>query len=67
MCFAGRMAGCLSRDETIEAQNQEVELSIGAVGVSVCGTGAVADQVRKACRAWMGKVEIDFEEESFSW
>jgi ferredoxin-NADP reductase len=47
--------------------DQEVEQSIGAIGVSVCGTGAVADDVRKACREWMGKVEIDFEEESFSW
>jgi hypothetical protein len=53
-----------------EIVDQEVEQSIGAIGaigVSVCGPGAVADQVRAACRAWMGKVEIDFEEESFSW
>jgi hypothetical protein len=47
--------------------DQEVEQSIGAIGVSVCGTGGVADQIRAACREWMGKVEIDFEEESFSW
>ena len=47
--------------------DQEVSQSIGAVGVSVCGVGAVADDVRKAWRSWMCKVNIDFEEESFSW
>lgn len=47
--------------------DQEVSQSIGAVGVSVCGVGAVADDVRKACRSWMDKVNLDFEEESFSW
>ena len=47
--------------------DQEVSQAIGAVGVSVCGVGAVADDVRKACRSWMDKVNIDFEEESFSW
>lgn len=47
--------------------DQEVEHSVGAIGVTVCGIGAVADEVRKACRQWMGKITIDFEEESFSW
>jgi NAD(P)H-flavin reductase len=47
--------------------DQEVATAIGAIGVSVCGVGAVADDVRYACRQWMGKVNIDFEEESFSW
>jgi len=47
--------------------DQEVATSIGAIGVSVCGVGAVADDVRYACRQWEGKVNIDFEEESFSW
>ena len=47
--------------------DQEVEQSIGAIGVTVCGVGGVADEVRKACRQWMGRVSIDFEEESFSW
>ena len=47
--------------------DQEVEQSVGAIGVTVCGVGAVADEVRLACRQWMGKVSIDFEEESFSW
>ncbi|KAF2403670.1 hypothetical protein EJ06DRAFT_287357 [Trichodelitschia bisporula] len=47
--------------------DQEVEGSTGAVGVTVCGVGGLADEVRKGCRAWMGKVNIEFVEESFSW
>jgi ferredoxin-NADP reductase len=47
--------------------DEEVGSSIGAIGVSVCGVGAMADEVRFACRSWMGKVNIDIEEESFSW
>lgn len=47
--------------------DQEVDQSIGAVGVTVCGVGALADDVRRGCRTWMGKVNIEFVEESFSW
>jgi ferredoxin-NADP reductase len=47
--------------------DQEVEQSIGAMCVTVCGVGAVADDVRRATRMWQGKINIDFEEESFSW
>jgi hypothetical protein len=47
--------------------DQEVDQSIGAIGVSVCAIGALADEVRKGCRSWMGRVNIDFSEESFSW
>jgi predicted ferric reductase len=47
--------------------DQEVKDSIGAIGVSVCGIGVVADEVRFACRKWMDKVNIEFMEESFSW
>jgi hypothetical protein len=47
--------------------DQEVETAVGAIGVSVCGIGAVADEIRSACRRWMPYVSIDFEEESFSW
>lgn len=45
----------------------EVQNSIGAIGVSVCGVGSLADDVRKASRSWMERVSIDFQEESFSW
>ncbi|KAE9962524.1 hypothetical protein BLS_000217 [Venturia inaequalis] len=47
--------------------DQEVDQSIGAVGVTVCGIGGLADEVRKGCRNWMGSVNIEFVEESFSW
>jgi len=47
--------------------DEEVKNSVGSIGVSVCGIGVVADEVRFACRKWMDKVNIDFIEESFSW
>lgn len=47
--------------------DEEVKNSIGSIGVSVCGIGAVADEVRLASRKWMDKVNIEFMEESFSW
>ena len=47
--------------------DREVASAVGAIGVSVCGVGAFADDVRRSCRSWMGRVNIDFSEESFSW
>lgn len=47
--------------------DQEIAEATGAVGVSVCGVGALADDVRRSCRRWMGRVNVDFSEESFSW
>jgi len=47
--------------------DQEVGTAVGAIGVSVCGVGALADEVRKGCRTWMDRVNIDFFEESFTW
>ncbi|SLM39844.1 ferric-chelate reductase [Lasallia pustulata] len=45
----------------------EVEHRIGAMGVSVCGTGGLADDVRRAVRRRQGGGNVDFVEESFSW
>lgn len=45
----------------------EMRQSVGAVAVSVCGVGSLADDVRRACRRWMGSVNVDFTEEAFSW
>ena len=45
----------------LEAENQ-----IGALGVSVCGPGTLADDVRKAVRT-QRRTNVDFIEESFSW
>jgi hypothetical protein len=47
--------------------DEEVMSAVGAIGVSVCGVGAMADEVRFCVRKWQGKVNIDIEEESFSW
>lgn len=47
---------------------QEVEQQIGAMCVTVCGPGGLADDVRAAVRAAQDtRQEIDFLEESFSW
>ncbi|MCJ1399497.1 hypothetical protein MMC11_002699 [Xylographa trunciseda] len=45
----------------------ECEAQVGAMGVSVCGTGALADDVRMAVRKRQGVANIDFVEESYSW
>ncbi|KAF1985240.1 hypothetical protein K402DRAFT_413392 [Aulographum hederae CBS 113979] len=45
----------------------EAEQSIGAMMVSVCGTGGFADEVRRCARMWEGRKNVNFEEESFSW
>lgn len=45
---------------------QEIESAVGPIAVSVCGTGALADDVREASRKWMDRVNIDFHEEGFS-
>ncbi|MCJ1468566.1 hypothetical protein MMC07_007195 [Pseudocyphellaria aurata] len=45
----------------------ECENQIGAMGVSVCGTGSLTDDVRDAVRSRQGWRNIDFFEESYSW
>lgn len=47
--------------------NEEVAYQIGAMMVSFCGTGSLADDVRKACRDRQANSRIDYAEESFSW
>lgn len=46
---------------------KEVQDQIGAMCVTVCGAGALADDVRGAVRAVQGESSISFIEESFSW
>ncbi|KAL8648105.1 MAG: hypothetical protein Q9210_005174 [Variospora velana] len=46
----------------IESENQ-----IGAMGVSVCGTGGLSDDVRAAVRRRQGVRNIDFLEQGFTW
>jgi predicted ferric reductase len=45
----------------------EMENQIGTLGVSVCGPGALSDDVRSAVRKRQYQGAIDFVEESFSW
>ncbi|PGG95318.1 hypothetical protein AJ79_10123 [Helicocarpus griseus UAMH5409] len=45
----------------------EIENQVGAMGVLVCGTGSLSDDVRRACRMRQLGSHIDFLEESFSW
>ncbi|KAM4065350.1 ferric reductase like transmembrane component domain-containing protein [Hirsutella rhossiliensis] len=47
--------------------NKEVQDQIGAMSVSVCGPGGLADDVRGAVRAVQGDTVVDFIEESFTW
>jgi NAD(P)H-flavin reductase len=45
----------------------EIENQIGAMGVMVCGSGSMADDVRLACRQRQEYSNIDLIEESFTW
>lgn len=46
---------------------REIQEQIGAMCVTVCGPGALADDVRGAVRAVQGETTVDFIEESFTW
>ena len=46
---------------------KEVEDQVGAMCVTVCGPGALADDVRAAVRGVQGPRVVDFVEESFTW
>lgn len=45
----------------------EMEQQVGMMGVSVCGPGALSDEVRLAVRRKQFDGSIDFIEEAFSW
>ena len=45
----------------------EMENQVGTMGVTVCGAGALSDDVRRACRDRQNAGNIDFIEEAFSW
>ncbi|KAI1494771.1 ferric reductase like transmembrane component [Biscogniauxia mediterranea] len=47
--------------------SMEMEQQIGHMGVSVCGPGALSDEVRLAVRRNQYNGSIDFIEEAFSW
>ncbi|TAQ84392.1 hypothetical protein B7494_g7293 [Chlorociboria aeruginascens] len=45
----------------------EIENRVGTLGVSVCGSGSLSDDVRRAVRTRQHSGNIDFVEEAFSW
>ncbi|KAK4157109.1 ferric reductase like transmembrane component-domain-containing protein [Chaetomidium leptoderma] len=45
----------------------EMESQIGTMAVSVCGPGALSDEVRRAVRNRQYQGSVDFVEEAFSW
>ncbi|OAA55003.1 ferric-chelate reductase [Niveomyces insectorum RCEF 264] len=45
----------------------EMENQVGTMGVSVCGPGALSDEVRRAVRQRQYQGSIEFVEEAFSW
>jgi hypothetical protein len=45
----------------------EMENQVGTLGVSVCGPGALSDEVRRAVRNKQYNGNIEFVEEAFSW
>jgi predicted ferric reductase len=47
--------------------DQEMQEGIGAACVSTCGTGGLADELRRAVRNREMQWNVDFREESFSW
>ncbi|KAI1144554.1 ferric reductase like transmembrane component-domain-containing protein [Hypoxylon sp. FL0543] len=47
--------------------SMEAEQQVGTMGVSVCGPGALSDEVRQAVRRRQYDTSIDFIEEAFSW
>ena len=46
---------------------KEAEEAVGAMGVMVCGPGALGDDVRAAVRRRQGEGNMDFLEEGFGW
>ncbi|KAI1825825.1 ferric reductase like transmembrane component [Xylaria intraflava] len=56
------------RPNIMTIMQREVEQQVGAMVVTVCGPGALADDVRQAVRAMQsGESVVDFVEESFTW
>ena len=45
----------------------EVKEQVGAMCVTVCGPGGLADNVREAVRGVQDQGVVDFIEESFTW
>ncbi|KAH8600182.1 ferric reductase like transmembrane component [Bisporella sp. PMI_857] len=55
------------RPNIAQVLNEEVKQQVGAMCVTVCGPGGLADDVRSAVRNVQDLGSVDFIEESFSW
>lgn len=55
------------RPEAQVILDKEIEERIGAMAVTVCGPGSLADSVRQAARSRVDVASLDFIEESFTW
>ncbi len=65
---AGGMTMLPGRPDVMRLVKEEVRGQIGAMCVTVCGPGGLADDVRSAVRAVQdSEHDVDFVEESFSW
>ncbi|KAI9759696.1 MAG: hypothetical protein M4579_002173 [Chaenotheca gracillima] len=47
--------------------DKEIESRVGAMAVTVCGPGSLADSVRDAARKRVDIASLDFVEEAFTW
>lgn len=50
-----------------EILGTEIKARTGTMAVTVCGSGSLSDDVRKAVRSKTDESTIDFFEEAFSW
>ncbi|CAG8978708.1 hypothetical protein HYALB_00004691 [Hymenoscyphus albidus] len=62
-----RKTFCIGRPNVVEILSRQFEERVGAMSVGVCGPGALADDVRAAARNLMGRGNVDFWEEAFTW
>jgi len=65
--IAGGLPICDGRPDFGQIVDDEVSRQVGAMCVTVCGPGGMADDVRFAVRAVQEMSSVDFIEESFSW
>ncbi|KAF2277187.1 uncharacterized protein EI97DRAFT_449923 [Westerdykella ornata] len=55
------------RPKMVPLLEEEVRNRVGAMAVTVCGSGAFADDVRGAVRPFLDKGSVDFIEEAFTY
>lgn len=61
------MFPCIGKPDVGALIAKEQEHQVGAMAISVCGTGGLSDDVRRSMRDRCESTEMDFFEEAFSW